>query len=433
MAILDTRMECCPRGELEQLQLERLQSVLNRVYKNVAFYRSLFDARAIVPEDVCAMEDFQKLPFTTRRDLTENYPYGMFAVPLREVVRIHTATDTTDTPTVVGYSEHDLHAWSALVARFLTAGGVTRDDVIQVSFRYGLFSGAFGLHQGAEQLGASVIPASSEHTDRQVRIMQDYRTSVLVATPSFALLLADRLETLGIDPKQLMLKRGLFGGEIWSEDTRRQIEQRLFIEAFDNYGVSELMGPGIAGECAERSGLHICEDHVLPEIIDPDTGAALPPGQTGELVLTTLTREAFPLVRYRTGDITSLDYAPCACGRTLVRMARIARRSDDIIIVKGVNIVPQQIEKVLTDIEGVEPHYRVIVERENNRDMVTLHVAVAEHVFFDEVKHHAAFLERVRGDLSRALGMRVNVKLMERRTLDAELESGPRIADMRRL
>jgi len=433
MAILDTRMECCPREELEQLQLERLQSVLNRVYKNVAFYRGLFDARSIVPEDVCTMDDFRKLPFTTRQDLTENYPYGMFAVPLREVVRIHTATDTTDTPTVVGYSEHDLKIWSALVARFLSAGGVTRDDVIQVSFRYGLFSGAFGLHQGAEQIGASVIPASNEHTDRQVRIMQDYRTSVLVATPSFALLLADRLEALGIDPKQLMLKRGLFGGEIWSEATRMQIEQRLFIEALDNYGVSELMGPGIAGECPERAGLHICEDHVLAEIIDPATGAALPPGATGELVLTTLTREAFPLVRYRTGDITSLDYAPCACGRTLVRMRRIERRVDDIIIVKGVNIIPQQIEKILTDIEGVEPCYRVIVERENNRDMVTLHVAVSEHVFFDEVKHHAAFLERLRSELSRRLGIRVEVKLTERRTLDKELETGPRVVDTRRL
>ena len=433
MAIFDTRMECCPREELEQLQLERLQSILNRVYKNVAFYRSLFDERAIVPEDICTMQDFQKLPFTTRRDLSDNYPYGMFAVPLREVVRIHTATDTTDTPTVVGYSEHDLKTWAALVARFLTAGDVTRDDVIQISFRYGLFSGAFGLHHGAELIGASVIPASSEHTDRQIRIMQDYRTSVLVATPSFALLLADRMEALGIDPKQLMLKRGLFGGEIWSEDTRQQIQQRLFIEALDNYGVSELMGPGIAGECCERTGLHICEDHVLPEIIDPETGAPLPPGETGELVLTTLTREAFPLVRYRTGDVTSLDYRPCACGRTLVRMRRIERRLDDIIIIKGINIFPQQIEKILLEIEGVEPHYRVIVSRENNRDMLTLHVAVSDHVFLDEVKHHASFLERLRNELIRRLGIRVEVKLTERRTLDRELETSPRVVDTRRL
>jgi len=433
MAILDTRMECCPREELEQLQLERLQSVLNRVYKNVAFYRGLFDERSIVPEDVCSLQDFRKLPFTTRADLAANYPYGMFAVPLREVVRIHTATDTTDTPTVVGYSEHDLKNWAALVARFLTAGGVTRDDVIQVSFKYGLFSGAFGLHHGAEQIGASVIPASSEHTDRQIRIMQDYRTSVLVATSSFALLLADRMEALGIDPKQLMLKRGLFGGEIWSESTRRQIEQRLFIEAFDNYGVSELMGPGIAGECRERSGMHICEDHVLPEIIDPATGQTLAPGKTGELVLTTLTREAFPLVRYRTGDMTSLNYERCACSRTLVRMRRIERRIDDIVIVKGINIVPQQIEKILTDIEGVEPLYRVIVERENNRDTLTLHVAASDHVFLDEVKHHAAFLDRLRSELSRRLGLRVEVKLMERRTLEGELKTGPRVLDMRTL
>jgi phenylacetate-CoA ligase len=433
MAIFDPRMECCPREELEQFQLERLQPVLNRVYKNVAFYRSLFDGLGIVPEDVCTVQDFQQLPFTTRRDLSDNYPYGMFAVPLREVVRIHTATDTTDTPTVVGYSEHDLRTWAGLVARFLVAGGVTRDDVLQISFRYGLFSGAFGLHHGAEQIGASVIPASSEHTDRQIRIMQDYRTSVLVATPSFALLLADRMEALGIDPKLLMLKRGLFGGEIWSEATRRQIEERLFIEAYDNYGVSELMGPGIAGECPERSGLHICEDHILPEIIDPETGRPLEPGQTGELVLTTLTREAFPLMRYRTGDLASLNYAPCACGRTLVRMSRIERRLDDIVIVKGVNIVPQQIEKILTEIEGVEPHYRVIVERENNRDTLTLHVAVSEHVFFDEVKHHAAFLDRLRSELSRRMGLRIEVKLMEKRTLDHELETNPRVVDTRNL
>ncbi len=433
MAILDTRMECCPREELEQLQLERLQSVLNRVYKNVAFYRGLFDARSIVPEDVCAIADFQKLPFTTRADLAANYPYGMFAVPLREVVRIHTVTDTTDTPTVVGYSAHDLRIWAGLVARFLSAADVTRDDVIQISFRYGLFSGAFGLHQGAEQIGASVIPASSEHTDRQIRIMQDYRTSVLVSTPSFALLLADRMEALGIDPKRLVLKRGLFGGEIWSEATRSRIEQRLLIETFDNYGVSELMGPGIAGECRERSGLHICEDHILPEIIDPQTGDALPAGRTGELVLTTLSREAFPLVRYRTGDLASLTYEPCACGRTLARMSRVERRLDDIIIVKGINIVPQQIEKILTDIEGVEPVYRVIVERDGNRDRLTLHAAVSEHVFFDEIKHHAAFAERLRTELSRRLGLRVEVKLMEKRTLDRELETGPRVVDTRTL
>jgi phenylacetate-CoA ligase len=304
---------------------------------------------------------------------------------------------------------------------------------MQISFRYGLFSGAFGLHHGAEQIGASVIPASNEHTDRQIRIMRDYRTSVLVATPSFALLLADRMEALGLDPKHLMLKRGLFGGEIWSEATRQQIEQRLFIEALDNYGVSELMGPGIAGECCERAGLHICEDHVLPEIVDPENGEPLAPGKTGELVLTTLTREAFPLIRYRTGDVTSLDYQPCACGRTLVRMKRIERRTDDIIIIKGINIVPQQIEKILLEIEGVEPHYRVIAGRENNRDTLTLHVAVSEHVFFDEVKHHSSFLERLKDELSRRLGMRVDVKLMEKRTLDHELETSPRVVDTRTL
>ncbi|MCX5894214.1 MAG: phenylacetate--CoA ligase [Proteobacteria bacterium] len=433
MAIWEEKFECCPREELQQLQLERLQSSLNRAYKNVSFYRKIFDDKKIVPEDISTLAEFKNLPFTTRQDLHRNYPYGLFAVPLREVVRIHTTTETIDTPTVVGYTRNDLKNWSNLVARFLFAGGVTHDDVIQISFHYGLFTGAFGLHAGAERIGASVIPASSENTEKQIRIMQDYRSTVLVSTPSFALIVADWLHKLGIDPKTLNLRKGLFGGEAWSENTRKKIEERLFIEAFDNYGVSELMGPGIAGECQARNGLHVFEDHFLPEIIDPQTGTELPPGQPGELVLTTLSREAFPLLRYRTGDITSLDFAPCSCGRTLVRMKRLMSRVDDIIIVKGINVVPEQIEKVLMEIEGCEPRYQIIVTRENHRDCIEVNVAVSENIFFDEMKKQKTLLEQIRSALIHRLGLKVEVKLVERKTLEENLQRSPKVIDKREL
>lgn len=433
MAIWDERSECRPREELQQLQLERLQSTLNRVYKNVALYRRLFDRMGIVPEDIGSLQDFRSVPFTSRQDLQDNYPYGLFAVPLREVVRIHTATDTTDTPTVIGYTEYDLKTWSDLVARFLTAGAVTPDDVIQVSFHYGLFTGAFGLHHGAERLGASVIPASSGHTATQIRIMQDYRTTVLVSTPGYALILADTLDATGIDPKTLMLRKGLFGGEIWSEETRTAIQERLYIDALDNYGVSEIMGPGIAGECQCRDGLHVCEDHVLPEVIDPRTGAPVPEGECGELVLTTLTREAFPLLRYRTGDITRLDSRPCPCGRTLVRMQRVAGRSDDVILIKGVAVVPGQIEKILAEIEGCEPQYQVIARREHNRDILTVNVAVSEHVFFDEVRRQEAFRDTVARALRGRLRVAVDVHLMERASLGRETAAAGTVVDTRTL
>jgi phenylacetate-CoA ligase len=433
MPIHERALECCNRDELQQLQIERLQSSLNRAYKNVSFYRHIFDQKKIVPENIRNHGDFKHLPFTTRHDLQANYPYGMFAVPLREVVRIHTTTETSDTPTVIGYTRNDLKNWANLIARFLTAAGVTDEDVIQVSFHYGLFTGAFGLHHGAERIGASVIPASSQQTDKQIRIMQDYRSTVLATTPSYALILAERLEALGIDPKTLMLKKGLLGAEPWSDNTRREIEQRLFIQTFDSYGISELMGPGIAGECTEHAGMHIFEDHFLPEIIDPLTCEVLPPGSTGELVLTTLTREAFPLIRYRTGDVTSLDYSPCACGRTMVRMQRVTGRTDDILIVKGVNILPQYIEKILMEIEGCEPHYQVVARREHNRDSLEVRVKVPENVSFDEIKYQELFRERVRSTLSHRLGMRVDVKLLERKTLEDEVKKSGKVLDTRNL
>ena len=433
MAIWERKYECCAREELEQLQLERLQSSLNRAYKNVVFYRKMFDRLKIVPEDISSREDFARIPFTTMKDLQDNYPYGLFAVPLREVVRIHTTTETSATPTVVGYTRNDLKNWASLVARFLMAAGVTDEDVIQVSFHYGLFTGAFGLHHGAERIGASVIPASSANTEKQIRILQDYRTTVIATTPSYALILADGIERMGIDPKSLLLKKGLFGGEIWSEKTRQQIQERLLIEAYDNYGVSELIGPGIAGECQVRAGLHVFEDHFLPEIIDPETGTVLPSGSSGELVLTTLTREAFPLIRYRTGDITSLDHTPCPCGRTLVRMQRISGRTDDTLIIKGVNVVPVAIEKTLAEIEGCEPHYQIIAQRIDNRDILEVHVAVSEHVFFDEIKRQEFFRDKVRDTLTRRLGLRVEVRLLEQKTIAENVRRAGKVVDRREL
>jgi len=297
MQIWDQQYECMQREELEQLQLERLQATLNRAFKNVTCYRNKFTERGIVPEDIQSLDDLKKLPFTTKEDLRLNYPYGMFAVPLREVVRIHSSSGTTGKPTVVGYTKHDIKVWSNLVARFMTAAGVTHDDVVQIAFGYGLFTGAFGLHYGAEAIGASVIPMSAGNTEKQIMIMQDYKTTALVCTPSYAITIADRMEKMGVDPKSLSLKVGLFGAEPWSEAMRKEIENRLFISATDNYGLSEIIGPGVAGDCEYKCGMHISEDAFIAEIIDPETGEVLPPGSVGELVLTTLTKEAFPMIR----------------------------------------------------------------------------------------------------------------------------------------
>ena len=433
MAFWEERMECAKREALEQLQLELLQSTLNRAYKSVSHYRNCFDREDFVPEDISSISELEQLPFTTRQDLHDNYPYGLFAVPLREVVRIHTTTETVDSPIVIGYTQNDLRQWGNLVARFLTAADVTRDDVIQVSFLYGLYTGAFGLHHGAERMEASVIPASGGNTAKQIRIMQDYRTTILVSTPSYALILAGSMAEMGIDPKTLMLRKGLFGGEIWSENTRKQIQEMLFIDAMDNYGVSELMGPGIASECHAKNGLHIFEDHFLPEIIDPESGRILGPGETGELVLTTLTREAFPLIRYRTGDLTVLDDSPCQCGRTLVRMKRVEKRTDNIIVMKGVCVDPSQIEKVLTELEGSAPCYQIIAERKDNRDILQVRVAVSERLFSDEMKHQRTILERIRGELTHRLGVKVDVKLQERKTLEEDLKRSSVVVDQREL
>ncbi|OGR33335.1 MAG: phenylacetate--CoA ligase [Desulfuromonadales bacterium GWC2_61_20] len=431
MEIWDRTHECMPRPEIEQLQLERLQATVNRVYKNVTCYRNKFNALGIDPEALGSLAALQHLPFTTKEDLRLNYPYGMFAVPLREVVRIHSSSGTTGKPTVVGYTKNDIKMWSNLVARFLTAAGVTHDDVVQITFGYGLFTGAFGLHYGAETIGASVIPMGGGNSEKQIMIMQDYKTTALVGTPSYAITLADRMEKMGIDPKSLSLKVGLFGGEPWSEAMRREIEQRLGLSATDNYGLSEIIGPGVAGECQFKCGMHIFEDAFYPEIIDPDSGAVLPPGSTGELVLTTLNKEAFPMLRYRTRDITRLDYSPCACGRTHVRMQKTRGRSDDMLIIRGVNVFPSQIEEVLVAIEGCQPHYQLVIDRHGSLDTLEVQIEVTESIFFDEMKRQRAFLEQVQKKVESVIGVGISVKLVEPGTIPRHEGKAQRVIDRR--
>jgi phenylacetate-CoA ligase len=425
--------ETMPREDLEQLQLERLQSTLNRVYKNVKFYRSRFDELGIEPADIRSREDMEKIPFTTKDDLRDNYPYGMFALPLREVVRIHSSTGTTGKPTVVGYSANDLDSWSEVVARIMTAGGVTKDDVVQIAFGYGLFTGGFGLHYGAERIGASVIPISSGNTRRQLMIMEDYRTTALVCTPSYALFLTEVLEENQIDPKRLSLKYGLFGAEPWSLKMRDDIENNMGIIATDNYGLSEVMGPGVAGECLEKSGLHLNEDHFIPEIIDPESGETLPMGEWGELVLTTVRREAMPLVRYRTSDLTRLYVEECNCGRTLVKMEKVTGRTDDMIIFKGVNVYPSQVEEILFEFEGVTPHYQIVLGRDGALDTMEILVEVNESIFFDEMKKQRTMIENIFDSIRSTLGVSPKVKLVEPRSLERFRGKAKRVIDEREL
>jgi len=431
--IWDPVHECMPRAELEQLQFERLQQTLHRVWERVPCYQQKFCELGLTPGDIRRLADIGKLPFTTKEDLRLNYPYGMFAVPMREVVRIHSSSGTTGKPTVVGYSRQDLDNWSELAARFMTAAGVTDNDIVHIAFGYGLFTGAFGLHYGAERIGASVIPISSGNTEKQLMIMEDYRSSALVCTPSYAMTMADRLEKLGVDPSRLALRVGLFGGEPWSEEMRRELEKRLGIVATDNYGLSEVMGPGVAGECLCRCGMHIFEDHFFPEIIDPETCEVLPPGVIGELVLTSLTKEAFPVIRYRTRDITRLHYETCDCGRTMVRMQKTMGRSDDMLIIKGVNVFPTQIEEVLFQVEGCAPHYQLVVERTGTMDTLEIHVEVSERIFFDEMKKQRAFVEMLEKRLLSTLGVGAKVKLVEPSSITRHEGKAQRVIDKRRL
>ncbi|BHH82513.1 phenylacetate--CoA ligase family protein [Desulforhopalus sp. 52FAK] len=425
--------ECLSRPALEQLQLDRLQNTLKRVGTNVPFYRNKFNSLHLNPDKLTSLESIRDYPFTLKQDLRDNYPYGLFAVPLRDVVRVHSSSGTTGMATVVGYSKNDIVTWSNLVARVLCGAGVTPDDVIQIAFGYGLFTGGFGLHYGAERLGASVIPISAGNTKRQIQIMQDFKSTALVCTPSYALKMADVMMDMGINPNGLSLRYGLFGAEPWSEAMRQEINERLGIRATDNYGLSEVLGPGVAGECFECNGLHVNEDHFLIEILNPDTLEPVLPGEVGELVITTLTKEAFPVIRYRTRDLTRLLPEPCPCGRTFSRVSRMMGRSDDMLIIKGVNVFPTQIESVLFEIKGTEPHYRLIVERENNEDKLTIMVEVVESIFFDEMKKQRTFVDSIRKRMASELGIGVKIQLVEERTLERFDGKGTRVIDKREL
>lgn len=425
--------ECMPREELAKLQLARLQNTVSRVGNHVPFYRTKFKEMGIDFENLKSLDDLKRLPFTYKQDLRDNYPYGLFAVPLREVVRVHSSSGTTGQATVVGYSKNDIQMWSDMVARILCGAGVTADDVIQIAFGYGLFTGGFGLHYGAERLGASVIPISAGNTKRQIQIMRDFKTTALVCTPSYALKMVDVMMDAGINPNGLSLKYGLFGAEPWSEGMRQELNEKLGIRATDNYGLSEIMGPGVAGECHVSHGLHINEDNFLYEILDPDTLEPVKPGEVGELVITTLTKEAFPVIRYRTRDLTRLIPEPCPCGRTFDRLHRMLGRTDDMLIIKGVNVFPMQIESVLCEIKGTAPHYRIIVDRENHEDKITVMVEVFNEIFFDAMKRQEEMINTIKRKLASELGIGVNVKLVEEKTLERFEGKGARVIDNRKL
>ena len=432
--IWQPEFETLPRDELEALQLFNLKRTVRRVYQNVPFYRKKMDDMGVKPEDIRTLEDVRHLPFTTKDDLRENYPYGLFAIPMDEVVRVHSSSGTTGKPTVVGYSKKDLETWSNLTARVLAAGGLNKNDVVQISFGYGLFTGGFGLHYGAERLGATVIPVSSGNTHRQVLVMRDYGTTALICTPSYALHVAEVIEEMGVNPRDLKLRLGMFGAEPWTEAMRKEIEERLGIDATDNYGLSEIIGPGVSGECIEaKHGLHIFEDHFLPEIIDPATGEPLPMGEMGELVITTLTKEALPLLRYRTRDITKLFLEECPCRRTFVKMEKPQGRTDDMLIVRGVNIFPSQVEEVLLSIKDTAPHFQLVVDRKGYLDTLEVWVETSEDFFFDSMRKQKELVDTITQKISEVLGISVKVKLVEPHTIERTTGKAKRVVDRREL
>jgi phenylacetate-CoA ligase len=424
--------ETLPREAIESLQLKRLQHTLERVYATVPFYRQAFQKAGVTPDKVKTLSDLQRLPFTLKQDMRDNYPYGLFAVPLERIVRIHASSGTTGKPTVVGYTRRDIEIWAELMARSFGAAGVGRGDVIHNAYGYGLFTGGLGAHYGAEKLGAAVIPMSGGNSKKQIMIMQDFGSTVLTCTPSYSLYLAEIAAEEGVDIKSFPLRVGILGAEPWSESIRAEIEEKLNIKAIDIYGLSEILGPGVAIECIEaQHGLHIWEDHFIPEIIDPETGEALPDGEQGELVITTITKEGIPMIRYRTRDITRLIAEPCRCGRTHRRLERMSGRSDDMLIIRGVNVFPSQIESVLMTVEGVEPHYQLIVNREDNLDSLEVQVEVNEAIFSDAVKTLQDLADRIRKEIKELLGITCKVRLVEPKTITRSEGKAKRVIDNR--
>jgi len=426
--------ETMPREALEAIQLRRLKTTLDRVNATVPFYRKKFKEAGISPAGVKSLKDLQRLPFTTKQDLRDNYPFGMFAVPMDNVVRIHASSGTTGQSTVVGYTARDIDTWAELMARSLAAGGATRGDMIHNAYGYGLFTGGLGVHYGAEKLGASVIPVSGGNTKRQIMLMKDFGPTILTSTPSYALHLAEAAEEMGISFTGLKFKYGIFGAEPWSENMRHEIERKLNLNAVDIYGLSEVIGPGVSIECHEvKNGLHIFEDHFIPEIINPETGDVLPYGETGELVFTSLTKEAFPVIRYRTRDISSLHPEPCMCGRTLVRMKKVSGRTDDMLIIRGVNVFPSQIESVLMEINEIEPHYQLVLDREGNLDTLTVQVEIGERLFSDEVKQLQDLEKRIAKNIKEYLGVSAMVKLVEPKAIARSEGKAVRVIDKRNI
>ena len=426
--------ETLPREALDALQHKRLKSTVERVYTNVPYYRGVFDKARIKPDDIRSLADLERLPFTTKQDMRDSYPYALFAAPMEEIVRIHASSGTTGKPTVVGYTQKDIDTWTELMARSFVAAGVHKGDIIHNAYGYGLFTGGLGAHYGAERLGASVIPISGGNTKRQIMIMQDFGSTVLTCTPSYSLFMAEEAKIEGVEFKNLKLRVGIFGAEPWSEAMRAEIEEKLNLAAIDIYGLSEIMGPGVAIECIEANhGLHIWEDHFIPEIIDPDTGRRIPDGEKGELVITTITKQGIPLIRYRTRDITSITHETCICGRTHARIARMSGRSDDMLIVRGVNVFPSQIESILVGIEGVEPHYLLIVDRQENLDTLEVQVEVDEQLFSDEVKILQKLSKRIEKEIKDLLGVTCTVRLVEPKTIQRSEGKAKRVIDNRKL
>ncbi len=434
--IYNEEYETLPREALEALQLKRLKQVVNRVYHNVGFYKKSFDKAGVKPEDIKTLDDLRRFPFTTKQDLRNNYPFGMFAEPMSNIVRLHASSGTTGSSTVVAYTKRDIENWAELVARCFAAANLTRGDIIHNAYGYGLFTGGLGIHYGAEKIGASVIPMSGGNTKWQLMILQDFGPTAICCTPSYALNLAEQGRALGVDVRSLKLRVGIFGAEPWSEQMRRQIEEAFGIKAMNIYGLSEIMGPGVSMECSEaQEGMHVFEDYFLVETINPQTGEVLKRGEQGELVFTTLTKEAFPLVRYRTRDISRLITIPCRCGRTFHRMDRVMGRSDDMLIIRGVNVYPSQIESVLINIEGLEPHYQLIVERTGTLDTLEVQVEVTERLFADagEVKVLQQLEKQLIKDMKEYLGITAKVKLVEPKTIERSEGKASRVMDKRNI
>ncbi|MCL1964086.1 MAG: phenylacetate--CoA ligase [Firmicutes bacterium] len=431
-AIWDKTVECMPRDQLRDLQNRRLRALIKRVYANVPFYRDKMHATGVTPGDVKSVEDLPKLPFTDKTDLRDNYPFGLFAVPQSQIVRIHASSGTTGKPTVVGYTANDIDMWSELMARSMSAAGVTNQSIVQVAYGYGLFTGGLGAHYGAERIGASVIPMSGGNTQRQVMLMQDFGTTTIACTPSYAMVLGEAIRDMGIPLSNLKLQSGVFGAEPWTEGTRKRLETLLGISAQDIYGLSEIMGPGVSMECPWQAGMHIWEDHFVPEVLDPDTGKPLPFGQQGELVFTTLTKEGLPLLRYRTHDLTVLDPMPCGCGRTHVRMRKLVGRTDDMLIIRGVNVFPSQVEGVLGSLPGVSPHFLMVVNTKNNMDTLEIRVELTREMMSDTVREIEDLQKRISGSVSSVLGLHAEIRLSPPGSLPRSEGKAKRVLDERK-